>query len=219
MRLVFAVLLVCMWAVPSRAQQTEKSLCQQLSTYVSVEGVEFKPDEGEVPADLNAIRDSEYGSISIPIEINLAEYFNRPDLRAVQGLDLEPEVTDVVINQDGSIYYNGQEISEDIKEFCDLPEEPKEAKRKSKPKPKPVVKYKPKAKPKPKPQKSSVKVFNGPKVIISDVPEIKPEIKPKKSTVKDENAIDVEVLNTQDNTDKVIKNDSDDDSIIEGQYP
>jgi len=169
----------------------------------------------------------------------LVEYFDRPDLRVAPGLNLEPEVSNIQINQDGSVFYNGQEITRDIKRTCGTPvpaskdpseasalaPKPAEAPPKPKVKPKPQVKpqVKPKIETQPAPKKSSVSVFNGPKEVISDAPELIAEEsveKPlEKAPVVDDNSIDVEDLNAQDNKDDTIKGDSDDDSIIEGQYP
>lgn len=223
MRLAIYILLMCLWAVPAYAQQNLESLCQQLAQYVPVEGVEFDPAAAEVPVDLAGVQDPVYGSINIPVEIDLAEYFNRPDLNLLQGLNLKPDVSEIIVNQDGSIYYNGQEISADIRQFCDLPPGPGEEMREEAitpvpvrpkpdvqpPKPKPV-------KPKPKPiKKSSVKVFNGPKDVI--VP--KSAIVSEKPKPKEQNSIDVEVLKKQDNTVENVVDNDDDDSIIEGQYP
>ena len=218
MRLAIYILLMCLWAVPAYAQQGIDSLCQQVAQYVPLEGVEIDPSAAEVPADLAGIQDPVYGSINIPVEIDLAEYFNRPDLNLVPGFNLKPDVSEIIVNQDGSIFYNGQEISQDIREFCNLPMRPEEKIAPAPVMPKPVVQPpKPKSvKPKPKPiKKSSVKVFNGPKDVI--VP--KSAIVSEKPKPKEQNSIDVEVLKKQDNTVENVVDNDDDDSIIEGQYP
>ena len=215
MKLVFSVLLVCLWAVPAYAQQSMKELCRQLSTYIPIDVVEFNPGATEVPVGLNAVQDAEFGSISIPVEIDLVEYFDRPDLQMVQGLDLKPDVASIQINQDGSVFYNGQEISDDIKSACGAPvpkvenvvkPEPVRSKPTPKPTPKPV--------PKPK-KKSSVRVINGPKdVIVSEPVTVEKKVVPQEPVKEDKNPIDVKALETQNNTDN-----DDDETLIEGQYP
>ena len=214
MRLVVFTLLVCIWTFPSMAQQSMHSLCQELSTYIPIDGVEFNPRAAEVPVDLNAVQDPVYGSIHVPVEIDLAEYFDRPDLRVVPGLNLEPDVSDIIVNQDGSVFYNGQEISANIRRTCGASGSAISAKPKPKAKPKAA---------KPKPKKSSVRVFNGPKAVITEKREVQPEKpaetapvtekkkEPEKPETKAQNVIDVEELETQNNTD--------DSDLIEGQYP
>lgn len=255
MKLALLIFLACIWAAPSSAQQSVNSLCRELSTYMPITGVDFNPGASEVPATLNAVQDPVYGSISIPVEIDLAEHFNLPNLKMTPGMDLKPDVANIEINRDGSVFYNGQEISANIQRLCGTPvpmekdvvsrpnPPPVKAKPKPKPRPKPQPKPQPKLKPAPKPKaevkpapvpvlepavkKSSVKVFNGPKTVIADEPKIKSEpkmiirreVKAAKPKTKAENAIDVEVLNAQDNKDEVINGDGDDDSILEGQYP
>jgi len=234
MRIAFIVLLLCGWAGFAHAQQDIEGLCERISQFVPIDGVEFNPNAAEVPADINRVQDPVLGSISIPVEIDLVEYFDRADLRFIPGLDLEPDIANIEVNQDGSVYYNGQEISADIKRTCGtpVPEVKDVIVSKPKPKPKPAPKSK-SEKPveviaetdaaKPAPKKSSVSVFNGPKSVIASVPEIKALDKPvaafEKPKPVDENAIDVEVLKAQDNEDETIIGDNDDDSILEGQYP
>jgi len=242
MRYALAVLMMCLWTLPSHAQQSIESLCEELSNYMPIDGVEFNPGATEVPADINRIQDPLFGSISIPVEIDLVEYFDRPELQMVQGLNLEPDVANIEINQDGSVYYNGQEITDDIQRRCgtpvpavkEMPAKPAPPATKPKtaaPKPKAKPKIKPKVKPKAAPKKSSVKVFNGPNAVITDRSEVavekvleqsaqkEPKKASKKPTVVDDNSIDVEDLNAQDNKDETINGDSDDDGILEGQYP
>ena len=117
MRSCIFVFLMLGWIYPAQAQQTIESLCQNLGAYVPVEDARYTPDS-EVPADLNAIHNPIFGSISIPVEIDLAEFFDRDDLRGVPGLLLRPEISNIEVNQDGSVYYNGQEITEDIQRVC-----------------------------------------------------------------------------------------------------
>lgn len=215
MKLILTVFLACLLGCLAHAQENSEDFCKRMVQHVPIDNTKYQKDS-EVPTDLNAVEDPVLDSISIPVEIDLVEFFDRPDLRAVPGLNLEPDIANVEVNQDGSVFYNGQEISQDIQRLCGTPVpedrnviQPKAAS--TEPKPAAVVSTpKPKLKPKlqPKDKKSSVKVFNGPKPIIADVPEIKPE----KQKSEDQNAIDVEALDAQKNTD-------DDDTIIEGQYP
>ena len=221
MKFVLSALLVCLWVVPAHAQQSMKELCRQLSTYIPIDGVEFNPGATEVPVDLNAIQDAEFGSISIPVEIDLAEYFDRPDLQMVQGLDLKPDVASIQVNQDGSVFYNGQEISNDIRYACGKPvpkaknvvkSKPAQSKSTPKPAPKPKIKEKPVPKPK---KKSSARVMNGPKdVIVSEPAVIEKKVVQQEPVKEDKNPIDVKALETQNNTDN-----DDDETLIEGQYP
>jgi len=230
-----------MLAFPVDAQQTMESLCDEISQYVPIDGVEYQPGATEVPASLNSVQNSVYGSISIPVEINLPEYFDRPNLRSVPRVLLEPEISNIEVNQDGSIFYNGSEISQDIQRVCgtsdafvekdvvsDVPS-PVPPKPNLQPSPQPAVQAKPAAISQPK--KSSVSVFNGPKSVITNNVEPAPEqaqepplqLKPnpveEKAPIVDENAIDVEDLKAQDNNDDAINGDSDEDRILEGQYP
>ncbi|MFK7839665.1 MAG: hypothetical protein AB8B83_04985 [Bdellovibrionales bacterium] len=212
--LSFAVLFFS--TMPVFAQQTVNTLCQQLSQYIPIDTVEFNPGFSDVPADIQRIQDPVLGSISIPIEIDLVEFFDNPELKNLPGFLLEPEVSNIEINQDGAVFYNGQEISEDIQRVCGSSDNSG------------VQEI---AKPKRKPsKKSSVRITNGSAVVISNTPEnsVKekvpfPALKPKaiidKSKARSENSIDVEVLKAQDNEGETVIESSDKDLILEGQYP
>lgn len=218
MKYIAIVLLACLWGSLSYAQQTTESLCAQLAQYVSSNDVDFQVD-ADVPADLNEIETPAFDSVSIPVEIDLAEFFDRPDLRGISGLSLEPEISNIEVNQDGSIYYNGHEITADIRQACGQPVAPvKEVVKKPTPsKPKAI------SKPKPKPvvskataeKKSSVRVFNGPKKVIVTEPEVvQKEVNKtvvQEAVKPDKNVIDVEEIEPQNNTDN--------NDLIEGQYP
>ncbi|NCT40826.1 MAG: hypothetical protein GW778_04100 [Alphaproteobacteria bacterium] len=234
MRLCFAVVVFSVWVFPAMAQQGVDSVCERLSQFVPIDGVEFQPGATDVPVNINSIQDPVHGSISIPVDVNLAEYFDRPELRSVPGLMLEPEIANIEINQDGSVFYNGQEISADIKRICggdvnidklDAIISKVTAPVVSEPPPKPS--FKPVQSTMEQKKKSSVKVMSGDETVISteavdrvqkDV-KLKPQSVPVKEEAVDENGIDVEVLKAQDSTDGVINSDSEDESILEGQYP
>ena len=236
MRLFLFILPMCMYASLAYAQQTISSLCSELSPYLPIENARYVSDS-DVPADLNAVQEPILGTVSIPIEIDLIDYFDRPDLRMTPGLNLEPDIAYIEVNQDGSIYYNGQEISADIQRTCgtpvpvvtDIVEEPlpppipKLQPPPPKPKVKPAIKKQPKQDVPKTPKKSSVRVFNGPKSIIGEEPKLFDDVptkkEPEKPAQNKDNSIDVEELNAQDNKDETINGDSDDDSILEGQYP
>ena len=133
---------------PAYAQQDYAKLCEQLSLYVPIDGVAFEPSVAEIPADINNVQDPVSGSISIPVELDLVELFDRPELELFPGLDLEPEIANIEINQDGSVFYNGHEISDDIRRKCvDNGEEVNTA----------VT-----------PKKSRVKVFSGGQAVIGE---------------------------------------------------
>jgi len=216
MKLFLFVLVLCFCSFSAKAQHEHIDFCKQVAEFVPIENSKYT-DGDIVPADLNALENPLDSSISIPVDINLAEYFNRPELGSIPGLNLEPEIANIEVNQDGSVFYNGQEISQDIQRLCGTSVvqegeavQPKPVEIKPKPKtvapaPKPIVK--PKAALKPIEKKSSVRVFNGPKTVIADQPVIEPE----KQMAESENAIDVDALDAQKNTE--------DDAIIEGQYP
>ncbi len=113
-------LLFCLCSHHAHAQKAVKVFCQKLVKHTHIEGVEHIGDS-DVPADIKPREGPVLGSISIPVEIDLAEYFDRSDLKIVQGINFESEVTNIEINQDGSVYYNGQEISGDIETLCTQP--------------------------------------------------------------------------------------------------
>ena len=210
------------FAFPAYAQQSIESLCQDLAVYVPIDGVEYDPGATDIPADLNSVQDVGTGSITIPVEIDLAEYFDRPELQTNSpGLLLRPQISDIVVNQDGSIFYNGQEISQDVLTACGSGDEGSEEK--------PVVVSKPKPSVQPSAVKSRVRVTNGDEVVISggtDAVKAEGQLKSEKGIIplrkparESDNSIDVEVLNAQDNTDQTDRVIDDQESILEGQYP
>lgn len=253
MRLFLAAFLMCFFADGAYAQekQTVDTLCRAIGAHVPIEGVEYKGGvdhrgRAVVPADLNAIERPVPDSISIPVEIDLVELFDRQDLVFLPGFELEPDISNIEINRDGAIFFNGQNITSNVQRTCGtpVPDAVGEIVPQVAPSQKPV---KPSKKPVVSPKKSSVKVFNGPKAVIVSEPEVEqviesaPEVKDspeadvveqgsvaavkppvdvrKKAEPIDENAIDVEVLKAQDIKDEAIKGDGIDDSILEGQYP
>ena len=242
MRFASPLIIMCFFGPSAFAQQNIETLCEQISQYVPIDGVQYQPGAGEVPADINSVQDPLYGSISIPVELDLAQYFDRPDLRSMPGLMLEPEISNIEINQDGTVYYNGQEISQDIQRVCSrasvtVESEPIIEAAPTPPPPKPEVKPEqrvevPTVQVNSAPaKKSSVSVFNGDEpVILNNVNDeqsvasepplnLSAETVEEKAPIVDENAIDVEELKEQDSTDDAINDDSEDSRILEGQYP
>ena len=223
----FIFLLLCLFSFPAFADQPLEDLCDNLSAYVPIDGVEYAPGATEVPVDLNSIQDAGTGSISIPVEIDLGEYFNRPELSTnTPGLLLRPTISDIVVNQDGSVFYNGQEISQDIRAACGG--KGRDMTKVEKPK---AVVSSPKPSIAPTAVKSRVKVTSGENVVISTnksndddkkVPAAKTEVAitpPKKPAYSYDNSVDVEPLKEQDNTDQSDPIIDNKDSILEGQYP
>ena len=197
------------------AQDNIDRLCRDLSQYTPIEGVAFDPSAADVPADILRVQDPLTGAISVPVEIDLAAYFDRPDLKTIPGLDFAPEVSHILINQDGSVYYNEQEITPILQRFCANPV--------------------PENVPPEVPKKSSVSVTSGDAVVIGDKPAPKPTSKPLRKQgieveVLEDEPLEIEPIkdvvpeaqNPVDDATSQAQNkdiETSDDTLIEGQYP
>lgn len=67
-----------------------------------------------VPADLNGGID--FPPVVIPITVDLAQRFG---ISLPAGVELKPDVGQMEIFQDGRILFNGRDISEKIRTYCD----------------------------------------------------------------------------------------------------
>ena len=91
-------------------------LCDQVR-HVPTDGVTYRPTPNVVPADLNAAT-LNLGDVTIPLTAYLVE-----DL----GLNVPVSASslgDVIIKENGSVVFNGEDISERVNILCNVPRKP-----------------------------------------------------------------------------------------------
>lgn len=98
-------------------------LCRRTGVaYIPGKDVEYRPGvdvKGKpvVPADLSGSPQINVLSypIPIPIELDILERFN---LDVPIGIIAKPEIAGIFLHEDGSVTYNGTQITDKIEEFC-----------------------------------------------------------------------------------------------------
>lgn len=116
MRFITLLLLCCFYyTVPVFAQATVQDLCKNVTAHTPDSGVNYNPADAEIPANINAITAPIKPEIYIPIDINLAERYG---INVPNAEDLDSNVAIVKIDQNGNVYYNGQNISASVAEGC-----------------------------------------------------------------------------------------------------
>lgn len=120
MRLLLFTLTILMLSQTVLAEEAQSALCKVLPAHVPQADVAYVGD-ATVPADLNPIATPIatpiYDPVVIPVEVDLIDRFN---LNVPAGIKLKPEVASVKIYQDGRVDYNGQDITDQAHELCNL---------------------------------------------------------------------------------------------------
>lgn len=124
MKYLLTVLLSLMFFSSALAEHSpgHSVLCQSLARHVPAADVAYKPGvdvrgKAVVPADLNAPMVQAPGKIYIPVEIDLIEKFG---LTVDPALKLDTEVALVGVAPDGTVDYNGQDITSGAASACGL---------------------------------------------------------------------------------------------------
>lgn len=91
-----------------------QNLCDTVNHIPSAD-VEYDSGAAEVPADLNSIQQPVFDTIEIPLTVNLAERFGID----LPGSESQPVVATMNINRSGEIFYNGQNITQNIAAACE----------------------------------------------------------------------------------------------------
>ncbi len=94
-----------------------QDFCGFLPQYQMPAGVEYIPEsEAVVAADIHPLGRGVPEVINIPITVKLAERF--PDLGIPTDLELQPNVGMLSIQQDGHVFYNGQDVTTQVMTTC-----------------------------------------------------------------------------------------------------
>ncbi len=106
------IILLLFWPHVAQAQIISmEGFCKNLPDLPRGQGVEFKPNvDNVVPADLNAIKRPVLEPIIIPIEADIAKKYN-VNLFSNNHLEAQSDVASIVINPDGYVTYNGEDIT------------------------------------------------------------------------------------------------------------
>lgn len=100
-----------------------EDFCRLLALYRPVDGVDFVPGADDVvPADLDTAQSAQYGVVSIPLSLPLAERF--PDMNIPEELELEPNVGMISVFGDGRVAFNGKDLTYDAQVICGYIEDP-----------------------------------------------------------------------------------------------
>ena len=128
MRLFFALLLLI--AVPAQAEQlTLETACKEISKQnnTETEGAEYKPGvdvngNPVAPADIEAEAGTEIINypLEVPVEIDAIKFVDSMAMQALRdaGADLETNIVNVLLHEDGRVKLNGTDITEDINIKC-----------------------------------------------------------------------------------------------------
>jgi hypothetical protein len=113
------VLLMVLMASPALAQETP-TYCRLLPQHRPATGVEYVPGvdvhgKPVIPADLNSSLNVIDKDIVIPIEVNLAQHFNKV---FPGGVKLEPVVGSMTVHADGRVSYGDEDITPEAYVLC-----------------------------------------------------------------------------------------------------
>jgi hypothetical protein len=102
--------------------ETKEDLCRELTKYKPDQGVAYQQGvdvygDPVVPADLERpINFEVLDPIQIPIEIDVLE--NMQIVNQVRGLNLDTNVSEILVYTDGRVEYNGQKIEDRVIAAC-----------------------------------------------------------------------------------------------------
>lgn len=105
-------ILVFMLLSPSVGAQ---DFCAQIINHKPADDVTYNPNEADVPADLNAIRNAVPDENTILIELDVLEFLGINDFR---GIDMMTEFAKLTIKSNGEVFYNNQDITKNISDHC-----------------------------------------------------------------------------------------------------
>ncbi|MGB0719443.1 MAG: hypothetical protein ACPGRX_03165 [Bdellovibrionales bacterium] len=109
---------------PAPMPADAQAFCDRIDGYFPFADVAYAPDvdvngNPVVSVDLGSIDDPAMPPVSIPVELDLQTYFNLGGAAAdVAGLDLRPDVAEIVVYNDGRVLYNGQDVGRRILFEC-----------------------------------------------------------------------------------------------------
>lgn len=102
--------------------ETKEQLCKTVQAHNPADDVNYKPGvdvygNPVVPADVNQTVNLEImDPVQIPIVVNLLEGLDVPP--AVEGLELDAQVSTIKVYSDGQIEYNGRKIENQVLIMC-----------------------------------------------------------------------------------------------------
>ncbi len=92
--------------------------CGILSRHLPDQDVNYSPArEAVIPADINLNPMNFSGDIVIPLNIELSEFFKLP---VQEGVELKPEPGFFRISNDGRVFWNGRELTDEAAVYCGL---------------------------------------------------------------------------------------------------
>lgn len=95
-------------------------MCQRIEALQDTDAANYKAGvdvhgNAVAPADLNADVSNLLQAVVIPIELDILKRF---EIDVPKGIEMEPELAQLVVHQDGKITFNGQEITQRSAFIC-----------------------------------------------------------------------------------------------------
>lgn len=111
-------------AVPAQAQDTTNALCKILSSQTGIPSANYQPGvdvhgRPVVPADYNAPMSVSTDVVKIPLTVDLARRLSHP---LTAGARMESDFGNLEIRKDGSVTYNGQDLTSQANIVCGRPQ-------------------------------------------------------------------------------------------------
>ncbi len=120
MRFVFIFILFIPVTSFARDADPVHRICDEISKSSARQSADYVPGvdvhgKAVASADLNASTLGALNSVSIPIELDLAQAFG---LNFPAGIELNPIVASLQIFQDGRVVYNDVDLTQKVQNFC-----------------------------------------------------------------------------------------------------
>ncbi len=120
-----SIVFILFISAPVQAQQyTIETTCGQLARYAADSNAEYKPGvdadgNAVAPADLNHVIRSDIYPIEIPVEIKALKLMDlKIDPKLEAAIDSQTKVAHMMVYEDGSVEYNGEDISDRVSHRC-----------------------------------------------------------------------------------------------------